>query len=72
MTLPVLPYAEVVPVVAAAALAVTAVLAEDDLHPVAAVRRALTAAQEHAAHAAVTVALVGACASAPVAGRGVA
>lgn len=70
--LPVLPYPVLVPAVSAVALAAAGVLAGHDPHPAHATRHALAAAREHAAHAAVTVALVVVCASAPVAGRGVA
>jgi hypothetical protein len=69
--LPDLPYPVLVPVVSVAALAAAGVLADEDAHPVHAVRRALHSAREHAAYAVVTVALVVVCASAP-AGRGVA
>jgi hypothetical protein len=69
--LPELPYPVVVPVVSVVALAAVKVLADEGAHPVAAARRTLHTAREHAAHAVVTVALVVACASAP-AGRGVA
>jgi hypothetical protein len=67
--LPELPYPVLVPVVSVVALGAAKVLADEDAHPA---RHALASARKHAAHAVVTVALIVVCASAPVAGRGVA
>lgn len=65
MELPTLPYQVIVPVVFGAALAAAGVLADADVRPLRAAHRALTAAREHAARAAVSVALAVACAAAP-------
>jgi uncharacterized membrane protein YgdD (TMEM256/DUF423 family) len=59
--LPVLPYPVLVPAVSAVALAAAGVLAGHDARPAHTTRHALTAAREHAAHAAVTLALALAC-----------